>query len=438
MVAGEIHPDPPPLVRHLVRAEHLVVTLGHGADEGGEGQVDHPGEGFPGEARRLGRVEVLDPGGRSVDALEEPQALGHVLADPLLHPAAAAAELAVRLVRHHDGHRRNSVLPYAVILEEAQVERGVPDPARCHPVGPDLVPAGARVDALPDACEQVGVGGVIRQIESRQAAPLEGARVPGRRRLDVEEVHHPVDQVAVIVEGHRTGFPRLQGAVQPEPDQAALLATEGEGGAAARPAGRVNLELLEQLEGDPGPDRRVGHDVHRRRRGEIELADAGRTQGGLDGVPLHLGLVHPFCAEARRTHHALAGELRDDLALPTPAPARYLAFELHRLELLGIEPVHQRPAGRADNMRVEEIAAPPVEQGGHEVGIGRVARLVHQVLERVLDAAPHVSGDLPRGEGAAGFQLRHGAVGEEEEDGADRGVDRAHLFDPLQPVLLDR
>lgn len=129
MIGEEIHPDAPPLVRHLVGPDHLVVALRAGELEGLPGQVDQSRKGFAVTEGDLGGVEVIRLGGAE-DLLEEGDALFHILADLLFHIPAGADALAGQLLgdllmpgfRHIDGRGGNAVVGDAVFLEESHVE----------------------------------------------------------------------------------------------------------------------------------------------------------------------------------------------------------------------------------------------------------------------------------------------------------------------------
>ncbi len=66
------------------------------------------------------------------------------------------------------------------------------------------------------------------------------------------------------METERADVARPDLALQPDPEQAAVLAPEELRCLAAVPAGGVHPQLLVQLERHPGTDRRVGDDLQLR------------------------------------------------------------------------------------------------------------------------------------------------------------------------------
>src|SRR5437660_10455374 len=111
-------------------------------------------------------------------------------------------------------------------------------------------------------------GCVVGDIERGVAALVERARIPRARRLDEEEVAVAIDQVTVIVQQQGARLTRLKPAVELDPEEHRFLAPEHGCGLAALPARRIDLQLVEQLEGDPGAARDRRRDLETRGGGE--------------------------------------------------------------------------------------------------------------------------------------------------------------------------
>ena len=83
VIGVEVHPDAPPLVGHLVRAEELIEPVVGAVDERARRQVNQPRKCLAVEIGNLGDVELLHRH-RAVNVLEELERVQRILAHLLL------------------------------------------------------------------------------------------------------------------------------------------------------------------------------------------------------------------------------------------------------------------------------------------------------------------------------------------------------------------
>ena len=279
-------------------------------------------------------------------------------------------------------------------------------------------------------------GVLKRQIERGQRPALERHRIPGHGGPDPEEIDGALDQVPVIRDRERASLAWLHAAAEPDPEVWAVLALEHGRRLTAVPSRRVHLQLVEQLERHPWPDRAAGGDLELGVGGERDLADAALRQVDVHDVPADLRRIGALAGALRVPRTSLARELGENLPILRP-PAGGPAAEADRFDLVRVQGEHQGLGTLPPDMGVEQIGRVAVEQGAHQVGIERLRILVAQVLE----AVPHPVAHLARRRlGAKGErpELGHRGVREQQQHIGEGRLERSLALVAGQPVLFDR
>ena len=277
---------------------------------------------------------------------------------------------------------------------------------------------------------------MVGDIERGVAALIERHRVPGAGRLDEEEVAVAIDQIAVIIQVQGARLARLEPAVQLDPEQHRLLAPEHGRRLAPVPPRRVHLQLVEQLEGDPGAGGHRCRDLDPRRGCEGQVPAPGLRQC----------VVQPIRADRRRARALASGavgrgslpwEAADHLGLVRPKPAWRPLLQDDLLGLEWIEHEHQGTALIPSDVGVEQVVRLPIEERGHQVGVERLAVFISEILEALLYDVADFLRHLAVAERDLPLELGEGAVGEQQHQLGDPGVEGPGLLEAGQPVLLD-